>query len=119
MFNEENDENNWWDEESEIDKIKKEYVLKIEREKKEYIRYQTLYDYVKTSTGMALLYFYYEDKAVETLKKMLKMYLLREEYEKCADIRDWLEDVNEYIQNNEGYKDYNKDEKTCETRITF
>ncbi len=118
MFNEE--DNSWWEEESEIDKIKKEFVLSRERDKKEYIRYTTLYNYIKSSTNISLLYFHYEDNAVETLENMLAIFLKKEEYEKCADIRDWLIDVKEHkSKTNDTSTNKHKKENILQNRITF
>ena len=118
MFDNNDDMENWFEEESEIDKIKKEHILNIERQKKQYERYVSLYTYVKSSSQLSLIYFYYQANAVEILNSMLNAFILKEEYEKCADVRDWIEDVKKHQEKAKEIKNYEK-EKTLEKPITF
>ena len=120
MFdNEDDDFESWWlhGDESEIDKLRRKALQAEEKERKEYIRFKTLYDYFKSASGISKQYVFYNKDNVRNLKKMLALFIEHEEYEKCANVRDWIIEVEELHQKWEEKK--NKKEKTPEKPITF
>jgi len=89
MFNNEDDFLEWMDDD-EASKIQREAQEKEAKAHKEYMRLQTLYVYFDSMESFSKDKFLFFEENQEKLDTMLEEFVKREEYEKCARIRDWI-----------------------------
>ena len=93
MFNDDNNEDDWMNEffeENEIEKMKKEAILKWAREKRDYNNMLSLFHYFDSMASMQKKHVFYKDDNVNQLSTMLKTFIKTEDYEYCSKIRDWI-----------------------------
>ena len=98
MFNDDDNEEGWMNEffeENEIDKLKREAILKRERKKREYTKTLSMFHYFDAMAAMQKKHIFYKDDNVNQLTNMLKTFIATEEYEYCSAIRDWIEEIKE------------------------
>ena len=97
MFDDEDDEDleMWWMDESETDKIIRLHNEMLIAKHKEYIRFTVLFDYFKSMYrhNARPSYLFYNSDNVKSIEKMLTIFLEKEEYEKCVEIRAWQLDI--------------------------
>ena len=118
MFSNEDEFMDWLDDD-EISKIQRQSLEKQAKEEKEYIRLKTLYTYFESMQSFSKDKFLYFEENHKHLDAMLNAFIEKEEYERCANIRDWIIRAKEIKNKLETkHPDENKPRRK-KTQITF
>ena len=117
MFGNEDEFLDWMDDD-EITKIKREALKAEEAKAKEYLRLRTLYTYFESMESISKDKIFFFEENHRHLKDMLNAFIEKEEYERCAKIRDWMIRANE-IKNGKSSTENNKPKGRRSAQITF